>query len=347
MLSESRRRKGLSVGWVVALAAAGWLILISLLHYQLNYERSKRDVLCMGYMPVISNLAAPLLDFATRNTSGLRFEALKFGSFAEMGEALRNDQIQAAFIIAPLSVVLHRQAAGVRIVYIGNRHESTLVFRRDLAVKDFSDLAGRTIAVPLRFSGHNLAVRRLAEKYGLSGPRLNIVEMNPPDMASALASGVLDAYFVGEPFAARTVHAGESKVLHYVEQVWPNFICNLCLVTQRFIDQHPEQVQMLVQGAARSGLWARDHIREASEIAASYWNTPLELVEWTLMHPPNRVLFDQYLPKHDEIQYLADEMVRFGLVKSGDVTGLVDDSFARKADVSGVTDFNSIIAPLK
>ena len=60
----------------------------------------------MGYMPVITNLASPLLDYATRDGDGVRFRALKFASFAEMAEALRNNQIQAAFMIAPLSIVL-------------------------------------------------------------------------------------------------------------------------------------------------------------------------------------------------------------------------------------------------
>ena len=84
----------------------------------------------MGYMPVVTNLAAPLLDHASKDGTGLSFEALKFSSFSEMGESLRNGHIHAAFIIAPLSIVLHQQDAGVKLVYIGNRHESTLVYRR-------------------------------------------------------------------------------------------------------------------------------------------------------------------------------------------------------------------------
>ena len=60
----------------------------------------------MGYMPVISNLAAPILDYVTKDGDGVRFEAVKFSSFAEMAEALRNGHIQVAFIIAPLAIVL-------------------------------------------------------------------------------------------------------------------------------------------------------------------------------------------------------------------------------------------------
>jgi NitT/TauT family transport system substrate-binding protein len=195
----------------LTMVALGWLVLISWLHFHLNFETGGRTVVRMGYMPVVANLAAPLLDYVSKDGQGVRFEALKFSSFAEMGEALRNGHIQAAFIIAPLSIVLHQQKADVRVVYIGNRHESTLVYRKDLPVKTFADLAGKSIAVPMRYSGHNICARQLAEKFGLSGANLNIVEMNPPDMASALATGALDAYFVGEPFPAKSVCTGSRK----------------------------------------------------------------------------------------------------------------------------------------
>jgi NitT/TauT family transport system substrate-binding protein len=335
----------LSVGWLVLLIALSWLAVISGLHYWANFSHADRERVLMGYMPVITNLACPLLDYATKDETGVRYEALKFSSFAEMGEALRQGKIQAAFIIAPLSVVLHQQGAGVRIVYIGNRHESTLVYRKDLAVKDFRDLAGKSIAVPLRYSGHNLCTRQLAEKFGLSGADLNIVEMNPPDMASALATGALDAYFVGEPFAAQTIRVGDSKVLYYVEQVWPNFMCNLLLVRQDLIDRKPARVQALVQAAARSGLWAKANPREAARIACTYWNQPRELVEYALQTPPNRIVYDRFIPEETEIQYMADQMVKFGLIQKNDISGLVDARFAKNANLENITDFKSILKP--
>jgi NitT/TauT family transport system substrate-binding protein len=347
LFSMKDRDLSIPVGRLVLIIAISWLVLISWLHYRFNFEHGTRPVLRMGYMPVVTNLACPLLDYATRKGDGLRFEALKFGSFAEMGEALRGDEIQAAFIIAPLSIVLHRQGAQVRIVYIGNRHESTLVYRKDLEVKTFADLAGKSIAVPMRYSGHNLVARRLAEKYGLGKKDLNIVEMNPPDMASALAAGALDAYFVGEPFAAQTTATGESKVLYYVKDIEPGFICNLVLVRQALIDRYPDRVQMLVQGAARSGLWAEKHPKEAARTAAKYWNQPTTLVEYALRTPPGRIVYDRFVPKETEIRKLADSMVRFGLLPDNDISGLIDDRFAKRANLEGITDFNSILHPPK
>ncbi len=330
---------------LISTIAVGWLLVITTLHVTLNHERTSRIVVKMGYMPVISNLAAPLLDYATKHEGGLRFEALKFSSFSEMAEALRGSKIEAAFIIAPLAVVLRRQGTPIKLVYIGNRHESTLVCRSDLRVLSFADLAGRKIAIPMRYSGHNIELSRLSiEQFGRSGV-LDIVEMNPPDMPAALAAGALDAYFVGEPFAAKSVLAGDSRVLAYVEQFRPHFICNLLIVREDYIERHPERVKALVQGAVRSGLWAKDHLSEAAEIAALYWNQPKDLILYAMNTPPSRIVFDEYTPLASEMQRLADDMVQYGLLKNADIRGLIDDTWARTANTQGISDFTDVLRP--
>ncbi len=326
----------------ITLLSVVWLILISWLHYQLNIYEGQRKVIQMGYMPVVTNMAAPLLDYASLEGDGVRFKALKFSSFAEMAEALRNDHIQAAFIIAPLSIVLRQQGEDIKVVYIGNRHESTLVTRKDLGANSLADLAGKTIAVPMRYSGHNLGLRQQLASEGLL-KSVNIVEMNPPDMASALTTGALDAYFVGEPFAAQTLQSGDASLLLYVEDIWENFICNLVITKQSLIENDPETVKNLVHGAARSGLWAERNVEEAARIASLYWNQPVDLIKFAMTSPANRILFDNYTPIQDEMQRIADLMVKFDLAESNDISGLIDDRFASKVDISDVTDMESIL----
>ena len=332
----------LSVAWRYALLAAAWLIAISVLHCRLNMTTESRDLVRMGYMPVVTNLAAPLLDHISRDDGAYRYQAIKFASFAEMAESLRNRHIDAAFMIAPLAVVLHQQGEDVRIVYIGNRHESTLVARKDLAVRDVASLAGHTVAVPMRYSGHNLGMLRAMERLDMP-ESIRIVEMNPPDMASALASGALDAYFVGEPFAAQTVLSGDAAVVHYVEDIWPHFICNLVIVRQDFIDHRPAAVQQLVETAMRAGLWAEQNPGEAANIASRYWNQPSALIRYALTTPKDRIQYRSCVPQDAEIQFLADLMMRYRLIEDSGIQGLVEDRFARTADLEDITDVASIL----
>ena len=340
--ATGRKRWRLTLAWRYGLLAMAWLIFITLLHCSLNMHREDRDLVRMGYMPVITNLAAPLLDYVSRDEGPYRFEAIKFASFAEMAESLRNGHIDAAFMIAPLAIVLRQQNENVRIVYIGNRHESTLVARKDIAIHDIGSLAGLTLAVPMRYSGHHLGILREMEARGLS-KSINIVEMNPPDMASALSSGALDAYFVGEPFAAQTILSGDSQVVNYVEDIWPQFICNLVIIKQEFIDARPNAVQQLVQTAMRSGLWAEQHPDEAADIAARYWNQPPDLIRYALTTPKARIDYQRSIPQASEIQLMADLMARYKLIDDNDTNGIVEDRFAREADLENISDVGSIL----
>jgi NitT/TauT family transport system substrate-binding protein len=337
-----RQKLNLSVSKKVLLASFVWLLLISALHFHFNRDASAEKVISMGYMPVISNLSAPVLDYLTKGAEQIRFRAVKFASFAEMVESFRNDHIQAAFLIAPLSIVLKQQGEDVQVVYIGNRHESTLVARKDLNIKTIEDLSGKTIAVPMKYSGHNIALLQLIEKNSLTG-RINIVEMNPPDMAASLAAGSLDAYFVGEPFAAQTLKSGDAGLVHYVEDIWENFICNLLIVKKSFIEKNPDETRMMIDAAVRSGIWAEKNPEAAAELASKYWNQPVELVNFALSTPKGRVVFDKYTPIYDELKYLADLMVEYGLLENSRIDGMVEDRFARSVDVNGVTDLESIL----
>lgn len=328
--------------WKLTAAVTAWLLFIAFMHEYVNSEASDRKVITMGYMPVFSNLAAPILDYVSKDSKGVRFKALKFASFAEMGESLRNNQIDAAFIIAPLSVVLHQQGEDVKIILNGNRRESTLVVRKELNAKTWNNLIGKTIAVPMRYSGHNLSIMEQMEKHNLTG-QINIVEMNPPDMASALAAGSLDGYYVGEPFAAKTVKAGQATVFAYSNDLWAGFFSNLTIVKGSLIQKEPETIKYMVTAAARALQWAKLNQEEAGRIASKYWGQPYDLVMYTMNTPKNRINFDEFAPKQEDIQKIADLMQHFGLSKTNDISGLVEDSYAKDADISHISGIESIL----
>jgi len=328
-------KSGLFIG-----GAVSWLIVISALHFWLNFDHGQRKIVLMGYMPVITNMAAPLLDHVSKKSGDIYFKALKFSSFSEMAEALRNDEIQVAFMIAPLSIVLRQQGVDVKVVYIGNRNESTLVAKKGLHVKNIQDLAGKTVAVPMRYSGHNISLLDLMDINGLN-EQINIVEMNPPDMASAMVAGALDAYYVGEPFAAQSLKNDSAELVFYVEEVWESFICNLVIVKQSLIEEDRETVRKLVSGAVRSGLWAGKHPDQAAEIAARYWSQPVELVRYAF--DTDRIIVDQFTPKVEEMQEIADLMVKHNLIDANNIKGLVDDQFTSSLEIDNLEELDDIL----
>src|SRR4029453_13539379 len=107
------------------------------------------------------------------------------------------------FIIAPLAMKLREQGVKVKIAYLGHRDGSTIMVRKDLPAKTLKDLEGRSIALPSKYSNQNLVIRKLMKDEGVDAGKIKWVEMPPPDMPGALASKAIDAYFIGEPHAAR------------------------------------------------------------------------------------------------------------------------------------------------
>ena len=100
---------------------------------------------------------------------------------------------------------------------------------------------------------------------------------------------------------------------------------------------------MSVIALAVSSFGAQQDEREAAKIAAKYWNQPVDLVEYSLKTPADRIQYNKYVPKEEEIRYLAEQMARFGLINDTNIDGLVDDSFAKSVDLGGIQDVKSII----
>ncbi|MCI5222066.1 MAG: hypothetical protein D3924_05190, partial [Candidatus Electrothrix sp. AR4] len=68
-LKQKWRNLSLSNSWVFVIGSVAWLVLISLLHFWLNFDHGHKKVVSMGYMPVLTNMAAPLLDHVSRKNS--------------------------------------------------------------------------------------------------------------------------------------------------------------------------------------------------------------------------------------------------------------------------------------
>jgi NitT/TauT family transport system substrate-binding protein len=193
-----------------------------------------------------------------------------------------------------------------------------------------SDIAGKTIAIPIRYSGHFLALKRYLREHGLDRSGVNIVEVSPPEMPAALASSEIDGYFVGEPFASEALAGGAAKRFLDVESVWPKFICNVLIVREELIREHPKWVRQLVATAARSGIWAGGHVDEAVEIVSRYWGQDPGDILYAFSHPPGRFRFDLYVPVPEELNEMFQEMRREGLTGTDiDACAMVEDRFAK------------------
>lgn len=241
-----------------------------------------------------------------------------FQGFPEIKEALISNRMQAGFLVAPMAIALRSQGVPIKIVYLGHRYGSAGVVRKDGPVQTPADLKGRVVAIPNRFSDERLMNGLVLRKNGLSEKDVRMVEMAPPDVASALATGAIDMFTMGEPYPSQAEMGGYGRILFFAKDYWPDYMSCVLVVRQDVIDRRPAAVQLLVDGIARSGLWLDEggpNREYAAEFVGRYYfrQSP-ELLKWALTNPLDRVMYSPLTPLKRDFDMVNDLMVEAGLI---------------------------------
>ena len=99
-------------------------------------------------------------------------------------------------------------------------------------------------------------------------------------MPSALASGQIDGYCVAEPFGAMGVSLGAGKVLYSSEELWPDSLCCGLVLTDKFIEERPEQAKEFVQSYKAAG--NNLDKEKAKEVAKKYLSQTDDVLDISL-----------------------------------------------------------------
>ena len=319
-----------SVKQVVAITL-GSLVALTVLHERPweTGDDASAATLAVGYLPVTCHLTCPVTDFATKHSqTSTHFASQRFTEFPTVVEALKARKIDATFILAPLAMALREQHVPIHIVYLGHRDGSTVIVPKNSPYQSITDLKGKVFARPSRYSNQYLVITKLMADHGMQPEDIKFVDMPPPDMPSALAAGAIDAYFVGEPFAAKAELAGTGRVLYYAKDIWPHFVSCVLVVRDELIREHPEQVMDLVRGIAESGEWAERHRMDAARLAAPYYRQDRKLLEFVLTEPPDRVSYRQLTPSDEDMTSIMTYAIKAGVLRGPiDLHDLIDRRF--------------------
>ena len=272
---------------------------------------------------------------------GSLFTSVRFTDWATVKEALIAREVDAVFILAPMAMRLRADGIPVKVVYLGHRDGTAIVVGADSDIRTFPDLAGKEVAIPSRFANQNLLMHRMMKEHNMPYDSITLTEVPPPEHPAGLASGSIDAYIVGEPFAALSEVNGAGRVLYHTKDIWEDFISCVLVVREELIEEDRALVQELVDGIAKSGKWLDEgedgglaHRMNAAEITAEhyYYQDP-ELLKYVLSQPMDRVSYTQLGPLEDDFDEIMELAVEIGILD--DEIGFeeyVDDSFVRPLD---------------
>ncbi|MDZ4771931.1 MAG: ABC transporter substrate-binding protein [Planctomycetota bacterium] len=281
-----------------------------------------RQSFTVGFLPVTCHLTCPVTSWVTRHSAkGTQFQAQKFTDFPSMKEALIARKIDATFMIAPLAMKLAADGVPVKIVYLGHRDGSALVVAKDSDIHTFTDLRGKTVAIPSRFSNQNLLMHRMMKQYGMKDGDILLKEVPPPEHPAALGAKAVDGFIVGEPHCSKAELEGYGRILYEMSELWPDFISCVLVVRQEVINDQRELVDELVRGIAASGEWldadratGAQHRKDAALVVGTqFYNQDPKLLEYVLMKP-DRVSYSDLKPPKATFEEIMDLAVSTNII---------------------------------
>lgn len=250
-----------------------------------------------------------------------------------VAEALRSGTMDGTFILSPLAMELIRSGLEAKIVLLGDRNGNGFVLSEELA--SVSALAGRrsVIAVPHIFSQHNVLLYEALTQNSVPRADVSVIAMPPRDMINSLRRGEIDGFVVGEPEGNKSVSLEVGRMTSISPQIWPGHPDHVLLVTDQFIEGHPEQLQELVDMLVRAGRFIEANPRRAAQLGQEYTGSRSEVFEQVLTSPPNWIEFGDMTPTMADIEGIATRLVAMDLWREvpADLDSFIDLRFVERA----------------
>ncbi len=241
-------------------------------------DSNDENVVKIAYLPITHSLAALEEADELETGDGIKVELVKYGSWPELLDALNTGRVDGASVLIELAMKSKQEGIGLKAVALGHRDGNVVIVSND--INTAADLKGKTFAIPHRQSSHNILLNETLATAGLTVDDVNVTELAPTEMPSALASGQIDGYCVAEPFGAMGVSLGAGKVLYSSEELWPDSLCCGLVLTDKFIEERPEQAKEFVQSYKAAG--NNLDKEKAKEVAKKYLSQTDDVLDISL-----------------------------------------------------------------
>jgi sulfonate transport system substrate-binding protein len=162
-------------------------------------------------------------------------------------------------------------AAGSPLVFtqfLIYRPRTTSIIAKDgSGIDKVEDLVGKSVAVNRSGLGEFLLVAAL-EKHGIDRSKVNVVYLNPPDAAPALASGKVDAWSMWSPGVDIARHEYKAHNVFF-EETDLDFQIDFTtwLTSRKFASENAELVRLVNKALKDEADWATANPKESEKIA--------------------------------------------------------------------------------
>ncbi|WP_262386914.1 ABC transporter substrate-binding protein [Streptomyces sp. TRM49041] len=294
------------------------------------------DTVRVGYFANLTHGTALVGDregFFQKELRGTRLRTAVFNAGPSAVEALNAESVDIAFLGPSPAINGYVRSGGRNLRVIGGAASGgvRLVVDPD-KIKSLADVKGKRIATPQLGNTQDVAfLNWIAEQGWKADPQsgkgdVSVLRIDNKIVPDAYRSGSVDGAWVPEPTASKLIAEG-AKVLLDEASLWPDgkFVITNIVVSQKFLDRHPDVVEAVLRGALKSNTWINAHPAEAKAAANAQLRVltgkplPDEVVDsaW----PTLRFLDD---PLAATLREQAGHAVTSGLLEEPDLAGIYD-----------------------
>ncbi len=151
--------------------------------------------------------------------------------------------------------------AGVNTTIVAQANEigSALIVSKDL--NKFTDLIGKSVAVPSFSAIQYFLLLNLAEKEGVNIGNITVIEVAPKDMRAKLEAKEISGFVAWEPFVSDAVIAGSGKILATSNEIWPHHPCCVVAVDRKFAAQNSSAVVNFLKAHVEATNWMNSALK--------------------------------------------------------------------------------------
>jgi NitT/TauT family transport system substrate-binding protein len=259
-------------------------------------------------------------------------------------EALNGDAVDAAFFGPGPAINAYTKSHGdlLRIV-AGSASGGAALVVDPSKISSPSDLKGKTLSDPQLGNTQDIALRAYLSANGYhtdaqGGGDVTIAPAN--DNATVLQlfqQKKIDGAWMPEPWSTRLVQEGGGKVLVDEASLWRGgqFATTELVVSKKFLDAHPDQVEALVRGLVKTNDWIGQNPADAKSA------TNDELAKLTQKKLSDKVLSEAW----PHLQFTVDPLARS--LKTGLDNAKAAGLVSKSADISSILDLRLLNKVLK
>ncbi|MGH6944033.1 MAG: taurine ABC transporter substrate-binding protein [Geminicoccaceae bacterium] len=224
---------------------------------------AKAETVTVGYQLIYNPYKVAIADDAFSKATGWDVEYRQFDSGGKVVTAMASGDVQIALAgSAGVSTAASRQL-DVQLVWIVEdiAAAEALVARNGSGIEKVEDLEGKKVGVPFVSTTHFHLLFAL-EHFGVDPADVEILNLQPPQIAAAWERGDIDAAFVWDPALGQIKKNGHVVITSGELSAMGRPTFDGLIVNKSWAEEHQEGLAKFIKTIAEADADYRDHVAD-------------------------------------------------------------------------------------